>query len=89
MTDMDAEEFLRKAVIRIHPLIDSLAKQVGESTEAWRGIDLVINGLVEIMHDVSEEEAGTPTMMTIVAIVLAGIDTHPALQAARQVYRKE
>jgi hypothetical protein len=85
MTDEDrADQMVDYIMTQLRPLIDSLAKQVGESIEAWRGVDLVINGVGNIMGMMLDEGIGDKSQLIAVASILAAIANHPMFKAAEE-----
>ena len=74
---------MNEIMIHLRPLIDSLAVQVGESVEAWRGVDLVVNGLGTIMGTLLDDGIGDREQLIAVASILAAIHDHPMFRAAQ------
>jgi hypothetical protein len=79
-----ADAFISEALTMMRPLIDELAVAVGESTEAWRGISLVINGLGNLLGRALDHEIGPAATVTMTVAILTAIEEHPAYQAAAE-----
>jgi hypothetical protein len=85
----EIEDFARAATEAAKPLVDDLARQVGESPEAWRGIKLTISGLGSIISRSMESTREPGSTIAVVFAILCAIEEHEAMRAAEPHWRRD
>jgi hypothetical protein len=57
--------------------MEMLASKIGESPEAWRGVEIATDQLIAFMAGGQEQGVGEPQLITVMFGVLVAVSTHP------------